>query len=375
MKKKLLLLFFFFPNYLIAFSQAKNPFQLNGTFTFDKKIEFVSKTNGREIIGSLLFNEKDGYLLLKGDVVSANGNIKPDYIISFPRYKEEFIYLTDRKTGKKYSFVQNTDHSKYQPESQKKDFYEYFKDNMEKTGQKKSIGDEGYKKQSDQYKDKNSDLEVFLSSNTGATVPENSFLNSWSGPGYINFNNKTYVVTKIKKASEGLDVELKKEKDEDFQVNGMAYKTAEETIMQEYLDKYETEKSKKTASDQEKLNQIEDPQERALQKKILDKENETMESLKDKAAEIARNQGKSKDAYKDLNALTSPKFMIENMKSKIELEYYKIQKALQKEQEKGDKANAEKLITLNKKLLNLIYYGFKIHRLKMGLTESHLNLL
>lgn|GEM_PF-5663274 len=343
-------LFLFLLNTSLAFCQAENPFSLNQTFTFDKKIEFTSKVNGRDVAGDLLFNEKEGYMLLKGDMVSFSRDIKPDYIISFPKYKEDFVYLSDNKTGKKYSYKQNTDQSKYKPEGQNKDFYDYFKDNMEKTGQQKSIGDEGYKKVSDQYKDKSSDLEIFISSNTSVSVPQNSYLNNWSGLGYINFNDKTYAITKIKKGSEGLDLELKKEKDENYEVNGGAYETAEVTINKNYLDKYESEKSNKLTSDQKKLNEIEDAQEQALQKKIFDKENDMMESVKNQVAELARKQGKSKDIYKDLNALSNPKFIIENMKSKIELESYKAQKALQKEMDKGDKANAKKVAELTQKI-------------------------
>ncbi|ANI90363.1 hypothetical protein A9P82_14330 [Arachidicoccus ginsenosidimutans] len=337
----------------ICFGQTENPFQLDQAFVFDKKIEFVSKVNGREIPGNLLFNEKDGYLLLKGDMIAAAGNIKPDYVISFPKYKEEFVYLTDNKTGKKYSYKMNTDNSKYQAESHNKDFYEYFKENMEKSGTKENIGDEDYKKSSDRYKDKNSDFEIFVSDNTNASIPENSYLNNWSGLGYINLSGKTYVITKVKKESEELDVELKKEKDENFRLNGANYKTAQTTINEKYLDKYEEEKNKKYATDREKLNQIEDPQERALQKKIFDKENEMMESSKDVISNIAQQQGKSKDFYKDINNISSPKFMIQSMKAKIELEAYKTQQKLQKEMSKGDKADAKKVAELNKKLADI----------------------
>lgn len=353
----------------------KDPYRLDQTFYFNKKIFFTAKTREVQVQSYFYMNTKNG---LTGYDIDLAKQLGKDYSdMNFTIKLDDgnvFLYQTHRKTNERIARIAKKGLGFLPQYLEDANSTQYFKDYFEKNGEKTLVGDKSqYNSEYYQGIDMSGgSMFVLMSDNTDFHMnPDNKMIiTSFFGLGYIYFEGTTKLIT----GWEGDDYIARIERIEDtnFTFDGKPYKTYQQKANVE-IDKFEANTKADFSKEKDQIEQ----QERALRnrnisaenaqrnaidheilqlkKQLLDKKEKLTQKATTKAKQVSKKEGDYETFYKKSQELMAGNDMLEIMQLELKMEKLKVEKKLlNPNAAEKDKIEANAKINCMQQKLNLI---------------------
>lgn len=348
---------------------TKNPDRLDQEYFFNKKIHFQLKWNSYVHTGYFYINTKTGVSLMDKNFFHQLGDRNStDFHLTFPEYKEYFLYFYDPRDGKKYSRISHTSlpigpSFLEDPEELLTFFKDWFSGpgrDIAFLGDKSDLKSESYTTMWEE-----NDATLYLSKQTG-TVITNNYCVGWLGLGYLNRNNDhTEIITRLQSVSAQYQVDLLREENVNYTFNGKLYVSIQ-AKMNEAIATIELSERTDKGKKQEKIAKINDATEAELESKLLSAKEKKMNKAKTLGKQLADDHGKVTDFYDAMSKANDPIDDVDIFEAELNLKIYKTDKKLLKETsaKKKEKLMQEK-IAMQKTKATLLTYKEKFHQVKL----------
>ncbi|GMQ24392.1 hypothetical protein Aoki45_10740 [Algoriphagus sp. oki45] len=339
-------------------TSLKSPFTLDQEFFFNKKFYFTAKSSEVQINSYFFLNTKNGQFAVDKDVAEHLKRQKGSEIFNELDFSihlesgEYFTYTTRQRTGDKIASITQELFSFLPDYLEDVEAPEFFKDFMERDGNKTYVGD---KSQFPSESFQGVDLEggghtlAWFSKNTDFQMnPANrKLIISPFGIGYVFFENQTYLVTGWE--SEDYVTRLEKIEDVNVTFNGKEYTPLQQKIEEKIVEtgeKMDASRAKEAdalarqeAAARQRLEtaspegnsvrraQI-DVEIVEIKKQILEKRKIMESKAISKAKEFSKKQGSLESAKESMEAMFEGNEFVELQKLELKEDILKNEKAL-----------------------------------------------
>ena len=336
----------------------KSPFTLDQEFFFNKKFYFTAKSSEVQINSYFFLNTKNGQFAVDKDVAEQLKRQKGSEIFNELDFSihlesgEYFTYTTRQRTGDKIASITQELFSFLPDYLEDVEAPEFFKDYMERDGNKTYVGD---KSQFPSESFQGVDLEggghtlAWFSKNTDFQMnPDNrNLIISPFGIGYVFFENQTYLVTGWE--SEDYVTRLEKIEDVNVTFNGKEYTPLQQKIEEKIVEtgeKMDAARAKEAdalarqeAAARQRLataspegNSVRraqiDVEIVEIKKQILEKRKIMESKAISKAKEFSKKQGSLESAKESMEAMFEGNEFVELQKLELKEDILKNEKAL-----------------------------------------------
>ncbi|WP_111670307.1 cell envelope integrity protein TolA [Algoriphagus litoralis] len=336
----------------------KSPFTLDHEFHFNKKFYFTAKTSEVQVNSYFYLNTKNGLFGIDKDLAEQLKQLKGSDLFNEMDFAIEletgefFTYTTRQRTADKIAMIT------YEMLSYLPDYLEgisepeFFKDYMERDGNKTYVGDKS-QFPSESFQGVNLEASghmlAWFSKNTDFQMnPENrKLILSPFGIGYVFFENQTYLITGWE--SDDYVSRLEKIEDVNFTFKGKEYTPLQEKIEvkiveseekmdaarakeQDALARQEADARQRLAAASPEGNSVRraqiDVEIVEIKKQILEKRKILEEKTISKAKEISKKQGSLESAKKSVEEMFEGNEFVEIQKLELKESILKDEKAL-----------------------------------------------
>jgi hypothetical protein len=357
----------------------KSEYRLDQDFYFNKKIYFTAKTREVQLSSYFYLNTKNGMTGYDIDVARQLGK---DYTnMEFAIKLDDgniFMYQRYPKTNEKIASIVREGPGFLPQYLEDATSVEYFKDYMERTGEKTTVGDKS-QYISVRYQGVNMEgghMFALMSDNAGFNMnPDNKLLIlSFFGLGYIWFEGKTKLITGWE--SDDYVARLERIEDTNFFFDGKPYKSFQQKADAE-INKFEVSTKSGFSKEKEQIerqeqalnnrsaarsSRPEDVQRQAIdreivaiKKQILEKKEQLTGSAASKASEVSKKQGDIDVTNKKLHEFMGGNDLLEIMMLESKLEKLDGEKKLlNPAASEKDKVAANQKVNCAQQRMNLI---------------------
>jgi hypothetical protein len=344
--------------FLIQEISLKSPFTLDQEFFFNKKFYFTAKTSEVQVDSYFLMNTKNGLIAIDKDIAEQLKEQKGSALFNEMDFSvrmetgEFFTYSTRQRTGDKISSITREMLSYLPDYLDEVSEPEFFKDYMERDGNKTYVGDKS-QFPSESFQGVNlgegGHMLAWFSKNTDFQInPENrALILSPFGIGYVFFENRTYLVTGWE--SDDFVSRLEKIEDVNITFNGKDYtpiqQKMEEKIVEtgekmdaarakeaDALARREREAQQRLATASSNGNDVRKAQIEVeiteIKKQILEKRKTLESKAISKSKDFSKKQGSLESAKESMEAMFEGNEFVEIQKLELKESILKDEKAL-----------------------------------------------
>lgn len=357
----------------------KSEYRLDQEFYFNKKIYFTAKTPEVQLSSYFYMNTKNGMTGYDIDVAKQLGKdySNMDFAIKLDD-GNIFMYQRFVKTNEKIASIVREGPGFLPQYLEDANDVEFFKDNMEQTGDKTTVGDKS-QFVSSFYQGLNMEgghMFALISDNAGFNLnPDNKLLIlSFFGLGYIWLDGKTKLITGWE--SDGYVSRLERIEDTNFFFDGKPYKSYQQKADAE-INKFEVSIKSSFSNEKEQIERQEqainnrsagrssrpediqrqaiDREIVAIKKQILEKKEQFTSSAASKASEVSKKQGDIDVTNKKMQELMGGNDMLEIwlLESKLD-KLNGEKKLLSASASEKDKVEAQQKVNCAQQRINLI---------------------
>lgn len=344
--------------FLLQEISPKSPFTLDQEFFFNKKFYFTAKTSEVQVDSYFLMNTKNGLIAIDKDIAEQLKRQKGSELFNEMDFSirmetgEFFTYSTRQRTGDKISSITREMLSYLPDYLDEVSEPEFFKDYMERDGNKTYVGDKS-QFPSESFQGVNlgegGHMLAWFSKNTDFQInPENrTLILSPFGIGYVFFENQTYLVTGWE--SDDFVSRLEKIEDVNITFNGKDYipiqQKIEEKIVEtgekmdaarakeaDALARREREAQQRLATASSNGNDVRKAQIEVeiteIKKQILEKRKTLESKAISKSKDFSKKQGSLESAKESMEAMFEGNEFVEIQKLELKESILKDEKAL-----------------------------------------------
>lgn len=344
--------------FLLPEISPKSPFTLDQEFFFNKKFYFTAKTSEVQVDSYFLMNTKNGLIAIDKDIAEQLKRQKGSELFNEMDFSirmetgEFFTYSTRQRTGDKISSITREMLSYLPDYLDEVSEPEFFKDYMERDGNKTYVGDKS-QFPSESFQGVNlgegGHMLAWFSKNTDFQInPENrTLILSPFGIGYVFFENQTYLVTGWE--SDDFVSRLEKIEDVNITFNGKDYipiqQKIEEKIVEtgekmdaarakeaDALARRERETEQRLANASPNGNAVRraqiDVEITEIKKQILEKRKTLESKAISKSKDFSKKQGSLESAKESMEAMFEGNEFVEIQKLELKESILKDEKAL-----------------------------------------------
>ena len=313
----------------------KSEYRLDQEFYFNKKIYFTAKTREIQLTSYFYLNTKNGMTGYDIDVAKQLGKdySNMDFAIKLDD-GNIFMYQRFSKTNEKIASIVREGPGFLPQYLEDANSVEFFKDYMERTGEKTTVGDKS-QFLSVRYQGVNMEgghMFALISDNAGFNMnPDNKLLIlSFFGLGYIWLEGKTKLITGWE--SDGYVSRLERIEDTNYFFDGKPYKSYQQKADAE-INKFEVSTKSSFSKEKEQIERQEqalnnrsasrssrpediqrqaiDREIVAIKKQILEKKEQLTGSAASKASEVSKKQGDIDTMNKKMHEMLGGNDMLE----------------------------------------------------------------
>ncbi len=339
-------------------TSLKSPFTLDQEFYFNKKFYFTAKTSEVQVDSYFYMNTKNGLIGIDKDIAEQLKQQKGSELFNEMDFSirmetgEFFTYMTRQRTGDKIASITREILSYLPDYLDGVSEPEFFKDYMERDGNKTYVGDKS-QFPSESFQGVNlgegGHMLAWFSKNTDFQInPQNrTLILSPFGIGYVFFENQTYLVTGWE--SDDFVSRLEKIEDVNLTFNGKEYtplqQKVEEKITEteekidaartkeeESLVRREAEARARLATASTEGNSVRraqiDVEITEIKKQILEKRKILEQKAISKGKEVSKKQGSLESAKKSVEEMFEGNEFVEIQKLELKESILKNEKSL-----------------------------------------------